>query len=73
MEIARGSKPNVVVRGSLEDLKKRKQEELDKGNFYPFIMLSYALLMYDGRGKLKRVDNKEFPNIKPTTISEFLK
>ena len=36
-------------------------------------MLGYQLIMYDGRGHMKKIQNNEFPNVKPITISDFLK
>ena len=59
-------------RGSIDDLKKNI-EELRQKDFFKSILLTYEVFMFDGRGKLDKVDNGEFPEIKPLHLEEYIK
>lgn len=59
--------------GTLEDLKKKYQEDKKKnGNAFYTVLLGIYLLIYDDRCKFAKNNNHEFPEIKPLSVEEYL-
>jgi len=67
-----GEKCDPKWLGSLEDLKKKMAEEKGK-DMELWMLLGFMLPLFDGRGKIKMNNNGQFPEIKWTTVEDFLK
>jgi hypothetical protein len=57
--------------GSIEDLKKKIQDVREK-DLCESIQLGYDLLRFDGSGKIKDKMNSQFPEVKVTSLEDFL-
>ena len=69
----RGTSITPKQYGTLEDLRKKYEEEKKKsGESFPTVLLSIYLLIYDDRCKFDKTNNHEFPEIKPLTVEEYL-
>jgi len=62
----------AVCAGTIEDLKKQIQEHKQQGNWLEAVQLGYALAVYSGSGKIHNKHNDEFPDIKPTTLEDYV-
>jgi len=84
----RGKTIEPVKMGSIQDLQKHVEEFKKKGHFKhvdsinkelqtPFVFhavtIGYQMFYYTGVGKMDKVDNDQFPMIKPCSFEEFLK
>ncbi|GAB4816636.1 hypothetical protein N2152v2_003682 [Parachlorella kessleri] len=60
--------------GSINDLKAEivRQKTETPANWMSWVPLTYQYQMFGGPGKLKHVANDRFPDVKPTTMKEFL-
>jgi uncharacterized protein YbjT (DUF2867 family) len=68
----RGTNKQAKKLGSLEDMKKQAEELRNEGD--PSAWLSDMwILVYDGRSRFSTLANKDFPEVKATTIEELLK
>jgi nucleoside-diphosphate-sugar epimerase len=71
---ATGRNLEVVREGSIEDLKNLINKEKEEGNFEDVSLnLGYALILWEGRAKIKDRMNQEFPDIKPLSFEQFVK
>jgi len=68
-----GKKEEAKNMGSIQDLWKLIKEKKEAGEWFEWIQLGYALAMYDGSGKIKNKMNMEWPQVKVTTLEDFLK
>ncbi len=59
-------------RGSIDDLKKQITE-LRQKEYFKSVLLNYEIFLFDGRGVMDKVDNAEFPEIKPLSFEEYVK
>jgi len=60
-------------RGTLEDLRNSYNEAKKTApTAFPTILLSIYLLLFDDRSTFDKVHNSEFPDVKTTSIKEFL-
>lgn len=73
-EEASGKKLEVITLGSLKDLDARIAELKSdgQGNFRSFLPLMYYRAMLNGQGHLEPLYNALFPNVHPTTVSEYV-
>mmetsp|Transcript_17009 Transcript_17009/g.29436 ORF Transcript_17009/g.29436 Transcript_17009/m.29436 type:complete len:299 (+) Transcript_17009:143-1039(+) len=74
-EEVKGRKLKLVHRGSIEDLKAliQKLRNEDPRNFYAYLPLMYQLGMFDGRGKLHKANNAQYPAVKAASLMEWLR
>jgi len=68
----RGTNVTPNCAGTLDENKKKFEEEI-KTNFGAAIGIGILGLMADPKGKFKTNNNKDYPNIKPTSLEQFLK
>jgi len=58
--------------GSYEDLKKQYEEKKKEGKTKEADNLGIPIVLYDQRSKFENNNNDQFPQIKPTSLKEFL-
>jgi len=58
--------------GSFEDLKKIREEKIREGLIRDADMLGVDVVVYDQRSKFEANDNKQYPEVKPTSFRDFL-
>lgn len=75
VEAASGGSLEVMSNGTLEDLDSLIAERFasDPQNFYGYLPLMYWRSMLNGDGKLKQLVNERFPDVKPTTVREYVR
>lgn len=73
-EEASGKKLHVVTQGTLADLDARISELASGGqqNFMQFLPLMYYRSMLNGEGRLDPLYNNLFPEIRPTSVREYV-
>ncbi|KAH7356202.1 hypothetical protein BKA66DRAFT_473741 [Pyrenochaeta sp. MPI-SDFR-AT-0127] len=70
-----GKKPQLECLGSKEDLfnTMRKAFEKDPSNIYAYLAMFYQYYCTNGQTYLKKdLDNKRYPQVKPTTFKDFM-
>jgi hypothetical protein len=67
-----GKNLEVKCLGSIDDLKKNISEF--KSTDDPFMLVQYSIMLplFDGRGKIKNRMNSQFPEVKVTTLEDFI-
>jgi len=60
-------------RGSIDDIKKKMAELVEQKEYFKSILLNYEIFLFNGRGIMDKVDNAEFPEIKPLSFEEYVK
>ena len=59
--------------GSLWDIKHQYEDKVRAGDQMGAFMSGMALILNDPRAKFDRTNNRDFPEVKPTTMEEFLR
>lgn len=75
-ERVRGSSVKVVEKGSLEELEKTALQARLQGSlaaFWEYIGYFYQLVTINGSAVLRNLDNDRFPDVKTTSLEEFLR
>jgi len=62
----------AVSGGSIDDLKKQIEEHRQQGHLFEAVQLGYAVPVYSGKGKIHDKQNSEFPDVKPTTLEDYI-
>jgi len=68
-----GTNFHAAREGSIDDLKKRIAELKKYNKLLAAVELGYMLPIFDGRGKILKKNNDEFPDIKPIDLETYLK
>jgi len=69
----RGAHIVPVCKGTFEELKKAYEEAKKTApTAFPTIILGLCLTLYDERSAFDKVSNSEFPDVKTTSVKEFL-
>jgi hypothetical protein len=71
----RGVKVKIVERGTVEELEKKAveaKEALGRSNFFGWLRLWFQLFTIRGDWNLTDLANAKFPNVKTTTLQNFL-
>lgn len=73
-EAGSGKKLKIERLGSLEDLSARIAElqQQSPQNLLAYLPLMYLRSVLSGEGKLEPLMNNRYPNIKPTTVREYV-
>jgi len=69
----RGSNVELKKAGSLEDLRKLTASKKSEGDNQTAGFLALLSVIYDQRSKFPKTDNDKFPEVKGTSLEEFLK
>ena len=69
----RGTTVELKQAGSLEDLKKLTAAKKSEGDHQTAGFLALLSVIYDQRSKFPKTDNDKFPEVKATSLEEFLK
>lgn len=75
-ERVRGSSVTVIEKGSLEELEKTALQARLQGSlatFWEYIGYFYQLVTINGSAALRNLDNDRFPDVKATSLEEFLR
>lgn len=70
-----GKSLNIETVGTLDELDAEivRLRAAEPHNFYAFLPLMYVRGMVSGQGSLDALQNHRYPNVKPTTVAEYLK
>lgn len=69
----RGAQIKAQSAGSIEELEKTVEEQRKAGEVVAAAFSGIFELVYGGKGKIRKIDNKEFPGVKTTSLEEYLK
>jgi len=68
-----GKKMDTKCLGSIDDLRAKLKDLKEQDD--PFLSVQYSLMLpiFDGRGKIKNRMNNQFPEVKITSLEDFIK